>query len=144
MAINLSIAIAQLWGIDVCLWDLALKGGHCATMMNLKPKNSLAELGELGGENIEASLLEKFLVKHEAGVYLMPAPPSVSESELVTSKVVDQVMSFLQVRSPYLIVDAGNHLNDPVMNVRTLRCHPAHPGSGYRLGEILQRRAGCV
>ncbi len=117
VAINLSIAIAQLWGIDVCLWDLALKGGHCATMMNLKPKNSLAELGELGGENIETSLLEKFLVKHETGVHLMPAPSSVTEAELVTPKVVDQVMSFLQVRSPYLIVDAGNHLNEPVMNV---------------------------
>lgn len=117
LAINLSISLAQLWGIEVCLWDLALGGGHCATMMNLKPKKSLAELHGLMAESIDEELLEKYLVKHTAGVYLMPSPSSVSEAELVTGRMVDQVLPFLQGRSSYLVVDAGNHLNEPVMNI---------------------------
>jgi pilus assembly protein CpaE len=117
ISVNLSIAIAQLWGIDLCLWDMALSGGHCASLMNLKPKNSLADLEISPNEPVEEKFLEQLLIKHSSGIQLMPAPLSAAEAELVTSQTVDLVLPYLQGHSSYLIVDAGNHFTDQVITI---------------------------
>lgn len=117
ISVNLSIALAQLWGINVSLWDMALSSGHCASFMNLKPKNTLASLHDWPDESMDENLFAQLLIKHESGVRLMPAPVSPAEAELVTARTVDLVWSYLQGNSSYLIVDAGNHFTDPVMTI---------------------------
>ena len=117
ISVNLSIALAQLWGIDVCLWDMALTGGHCATLMNLIPKNALTDIKLPKNEAVDEGLLAQLLIKHDTGVQLMPAPLSAAQAELVTTDTVDLVLPYLQGHSSYLIVDAGNHFTDPVMTI---------------------------
>jgi pilus assembly protein CpaE len=117
ISVNLSIAVAQLWGIDVCLWDMALTGGHCASLMNLKPKNSLADLHDSLNEPVEEKSLEQLLIKHDTGIHLMPAPLSAAEAELVTPQTIELALPYLQGYSSYLVVDAGNHFTDPVITI---------------------------
>jgi pilus assembly protein CpaE len=117
ISVNLAIALAQLWGINVSVWDMALSTGHCAALMNMKPTNTLASLHDWPDEPVDDTLLAQFLIKHETGIQLMPAPISPSEAELVTPRTVDLVWSYLQGNSSYLIVDVGSHFTDPVMTI---------------------------
>lgn len=117
ISVNLAIALAQLWGINVSVWDMALFTGHCAAMMKLKPTNTLASLHDWPDEPVDDKLLEKFLIKHETGIQLMPAPISPSEAELVTPRTMDVVWSFLQRNSSYMVIDAGSSFTDPVMTI---------------------------
>jgi len=96
---------------------MALATGHCASMLNLKPKNTLASLHDWPDERIEESLLTQMIVKHETGIHLMPGPLSPTEAELVTPKTVDQVHSYLQGNSAYLVVDAGSSFSETAMTV---------------------------
>lgn len=117
LAINLAVAISQLWGIETCLWDMALSNGQCALMLNLKPKLTLTALHGWNEQFLDESLLRSMLLQHETGIKLLPAPESFEEAELITPAVIDLVWSPLQTIAPYLIVDAGNHFSEPVIPV---------------------------
>jgi pilus assembly protein CpaE len=117
ISVNLSIALAQLWKIDVCLWDMALSGGHCAYSLNLVPKYSLAAWGEKLVSSNDDTILSKMLMKHDSGVTLMPAPVSAAEAELVTTPVIDRVWTYLLAHFPYLVIDAGNHFSEATLTL---------------------------
>lgn len=117
IAVNLAIAIAQLHEIKTCLWDMALSGGQCALMLNLKPKNTLASLSDWPEGSIEESLLSSMILDHESGIALLPAPQFFEEGDLVTRATVDLVWPPLQLIAPFIVVDAGNHFSDPVISI---------------------------
>ena len=117
IAVNLAVAIAQLLEIKSCLWDMALSGGQCALMLNLKPKNTLASLADWPEGSIEEGLLGSMILDHASGISLLPSPQFFEEGDLVTRATVDLVWTPLQMLSPFIVVDAGNHFTDPVIPV---------------------------
>ncbi|MHC1740804.1 MAG: response regulator [Anaerolineaceae bacterium] len=117
LAVNLSIAISQLWGIETCLWDMVMGVGQCALMMNLKPISTIATLSDWTEQIVDESILRSMLLKHDSGIWLMPDAPGVEESELINTHIVDLVWPVVQTLSPYLIIDAGNHFSDPTLSI---------------------------
>ncbi len=117
IAVNLSIAISQLLEIKICVWDMAVYGGQCALMMNLRPKNSLALLAGWPEGTIEEGLLGSMILDHTSGVSLLPAPQLFEEGDLITRSTIDLVWTPLQLIAPYIVVDAGNHFSDPVISI---------------------------
>lgn len=117
IAVNLSIAISQLLGIETCLWDMALSSSQCALMLNLKPKNTPVSLAEWPETAIEESLLRTMILDHETGIKLLPAPQFFEEADLINKQIIDLVWPPLQMIAPYIIVDAGNHFTDPVISI---------------------------
>ena len=117
IAVNLSIALAELWGINVSLWDMALSSGHCAAFMNLSPKITLAKMHDWPDGPVDEELFTQFLMKHETGIQLMPAPVSPAEAELVTPRTVDLAWSYLLSNSSFLVVDAGSQFTDSIMTI---------------------------
>jgi pilus assembly protein CpaE len=117
IAVNLAIAISQLLEIKTCLWDMALSGGQCALMLNLKPKNTLASLADWPEGSIEEGLLSSMILDHASGISLLPAPQFFEEGDLVTRSTVELVWTPLQLLAPFIMVDAGNHFTDPIIAV---------------------------
>lgn len=117
IAVNLAVAIAQKLDIKTCLWDMALSGGQCALMLNLRPKNTLASLADWPEGSIEEGLLGSMILDHASGISLLPSPQFFEEGDLVTRATVDLVWPPLQLIAPYIVVDAGNHFTDPVISV---------------------------
>lgn len=117
IAVNLAIAISQLLEIKTCLWDMALSGGQCALMLNLRPRNTLASLAGWPEGTIEEGLLSSMILDHESGISLLPAPQAFEEGDLVTRATVDLVWPPLQLIAPYVVVDAGNHFTDPAISI---------------------------
>jgi len=117
VAVNLSIALAQLWTIEVSLWDMAISGGHCAFFLNLKPQAALASLSGWQAAAIEDNVLESMLNKHASGIKLMPSVLTALEAELVTSRLVSLTLPYLLETATYLVIDAGNHFTEPALDL---------------------------
>ncbi len=117
IAVNLTIALSQVWGGEAILWDMALMTGHCALMLNLKVEKSIASLSNWEEEIVEDKVVADLLIKHESGIKLMPAPHKPVEAELITTKIIDLVWPYLQRNSAYIVVDAGNHFTDPILTI---------------------------
>lgn len=112
IAVNLAVALAQLWGKNVPLIDLSLTNGHCALMLNIKPKNTLTTLAERDKEQIDAEIIESVLISHPSGVKLLPAPASPVEAELVTAATLEAIWPHFQSNYPFVVIDAGSQLNE--------------------------------
>jgi pilus assembly protein CpaE len=117
VAVNLSIALAQLWSIEVSLWDLAISGGHCAFFLNLKPQAALASLSGWQAAAIEDNVIASMLNKHATGIRLLPSVLTAMEAELVTSRLVGLTLPYLLENSTYLVIDAGNHFTEPALDL---------------------------
>lgn len=117
IAVNLAVAIAQVLEIKTCLWDMALSGGQCALMLNLKPKNTLASLADWPEGSIEEGLLSSMVVDHSSGISLLPSPQFFEEGDLVNRATIDLVWAPLQMLAPFIVVDGGNHFTDPIISV---------------------------
>jgi len=112
VAVNLAVALAQLWQTEVPLVDLALESGHCALMLDLKPKHSLADLADRGPEAIDDALLDGVLIRHDSGVRVLPAPPSPELADTITPTLVGTVLTMLQPQFPYLVVDTPSRFDE--------------------------------
>ena len=117
VAVNLSIALAQLWSIEVTLWDLAISGGHCAFFLNLKPQAALASLSGWQAAAVEDNVIASLLNKHATGIRLLPSVLNALEAELVTSRLVGLTLPYLLENPTYLVIDAGNHFTEPALDL---------------------------
>jgi pilus assembly protein CpaE len=117
VAVNLTIALSQLWGFEAILWDMALLAGHGSFLLNLKPAKTISMFADWQEAAVEEKLVTDLLLKHTSGIKFFPAPLKPSEAELVTLKTIDLVWPHLQGNSAFLVVDCGNHFTEPVLTI---------------------------
>lgn len=117
LAVNLSIALAQLWKIKVPLLDLALKSGHCALMLDLYPRQTITTLINWEDSMIDTETIEELLLEHKTGVKLLPAPHSAVEAELISVDTVDWVWPYLRATHPFIVIDGGSQLTEPILTI---------------------------
>jgi pilus assembly protein CpaE len=117
MAVNLSIALAHLWGIRVLLADMALKNGHCAMMLKLAPTRSLADLAKQKQPTFEPETIAPLLLDHESGIQLLPATGSPAEAELITPAAIDRLWPYFCTTYPFVVIDAGSELNEVALAI---------------------------
>lgn len=106
IAANLAVALAGTHGSSAIL-DLNLEAGDLVTLLDLKPSYSIAELCQ-NVRRLDASLLEGCLVPHSSGVQLLSAPGRVADSIHVTPEGINEVLSLVAHRFPFVIVDLGD------------------------------------
>jgi pilus assembly protein CpaE len=106
IAANLAVALAGTHGSSAIL-DLNLEAGDLVTLLDLKPSYSIAELCQ-NVRRLDASLLEGCLVPHSSGVQLLAAPTRVADSIHVTPEGINEVLSLVAHRFPFVIVDLGD------------------------------------
>ncbi len=116
VAVNLATALAMIWQVKVPLVDLSLQNGHCALMLNTKPRNTIVELAETITDEIDIELIEKTLHAHPSQVVVLPAPMTAAEAELVSPAVIQQVLPYLRVEYPFTVIDTGATMDDIVLS----------------------------
>jgi pilus assembly protein CpaE len=105
IAVNLAVALAQMWQIKVPLVDLNLESGQAAMMLDIKAQNTLAQLATTPVDDIDAELLSTCLIEHQSGVSLLPAPLRPELAEQVTSTAVNHLLSLTKGTFDYLVLD---------------------------------------
>ncbi|MCO6458917.1 MAG: hypothetical protein J5I93_26725 [Pirellulaceae bacterium] len=106
VAINLAAGLARQHG-RVCLVDLCLTTGDLASLLDVHPTYTLADLCENVGR-LDSTMFAQFLVPHEAAIHLLAAPRNPHESRLVTAKGVGQALVHARRQFPQTIVDLDN------------------------------------
>lgn len=111
LASNLAVAIAERTNGKVALLDLDLQFGDIPVMLNLFPEKNIADLAEkIGGMNPE--LLEEYLIEHESGVRVLPAPMNPEYAEYINGQIVERIIKTLLESYRYIIIDTAPIFND--------------------------------
>ena len=115
IAANLSIGLAQLWGQESALVDLALTAGQAALMLNLPLRNTWADLAPMEAEEIDREVLSQTLRSHPSGVHVLSAPRRVEDGELIQAAQVNRVLEILQQSYDYIVLDLPHNFSETTL-----------------------------
>jgi len=111
---NLAAGLHTLTRAGVVLVDLDLDFGDVATVLDLKPARTIADLVPFA-DRLDQDLLDDFLATHRTGVKVLAAPRRGQEAEGISGELVSQVLGLLTEVHPYVVVDTGTALDDAVL-----------------------------
>lgn len=104
LAVNVATALAKQHN-GVGLVDLKLEAGDLASLLDLRPNHTLADLCQ-NSKQMDRAIFERCLVKHEeTGVHLLAAPRHFSDVGHVTAGGVRQALTLARSSFPYVVVD---------------------------------------
>ena len=104
VACNLAVELADLVGADkVALVDLDYRFGQVATLLDVQPSYTIADLTE-SAEQIESSVIESAMVHHGTGVHVLARPNEFAQADMITAAHCAGVLSALQQMYEYVIV----------------------------------------
>ena len=107
IATNLAVALARKQG-KVALLDLNLIGGDVAVLLDLVPQRTIADL-LAGYAGIDEDVMESLMLRHNSGLYVLPAPFGGNlDSAGVSRAVVQGILQFMRSRCAFTIIDSGH------------------------------------
>lgn len=106
IAANVATSLAAKHG-SALLMDLRLQSGDLASLLDLQPSFTLADLSQ-NLSRLDDSLFEQILCRHTSGVHLLAAPTDATAAEAVSIKGVRRAMTMGIRRFPYLVMDLGS------------------------------------
>jgi pilus assembly protein CpaE len=110
VAVNLAAILANEHRMSL-LVDLRLEANDLASLLDLRPSHTLAELCQ-NPERIDHDLFERSLSKHASGVRLLPPPGSFIDAPGITAEGVRRTLSWGRRLYPYVVVDIDHALRE--------------------------------
>ena len=113
IACQLGSALQRL-GRRVAVVDLCLPLGDVDLHFDMRPRYTLADLGEQG-EGFDGAYLQSIAAEHASGVRVLAAPQDPEQAELVTASQVGRALGLLQLEYDFVIVDVARSWSEPVL-----------------------------
>lgn len=111
IAVNLAVAIAQLSKKKTAIIDLNLQFGDVAMLLDLLPQRTISDLvGE--PDYLDPATLESYLLDHNSGIKVLPAPLRPEYAEVVHNKQIEEILEMMKESYDYIIVDTNRSLDD--------------------------------
>lgn len=101
---NLAVELASLGGGNVTAVDLDYRYGQVATLLDVEPTYTLADLSG-SPEELEPSVMARALATHESGVKVLARPNQFSEADNITAAACMGVFTTLMQMNDYVVVD---------------------------------------
>jgi len=117
VATNVAIAAVADRPDRVILVDFALQFGGVATLLNLDPKQTLADVVRDESSLREPELLRTYAMRHDSGLHVLAAPAAPEAAETITSAHVALILSTLLEGYDMVVVDAGSTLDERVLAI---------------------------
>jgi pilus assembly protein CpaE len=117
IAANIAIAAVARRPDRVVLVDLALQFGGVATLLNLDPKQTLADVVRDETALREPEMLRTFAMRHDSGLHVLAAPAAPESSDAISPDHVNQILSTLLDGYELVVVDAGSTLDERVLTI---------------------------
>ncbi|HWR08542.1 response regulator [Sporomusa sp.] len=116
IAANLAVALAAETGLKIGIVDADLQFGDVALLLNLMPRATIADLVQ-NIEQLDAKLLEDYLVQFNNNVKLLPAPLRPEQAETVTGSHLSAILGTMRSSFSYTVVDTAPTFSDTMLAV---------------------------
>jgi pilus assembly protein CpaE len=116
-ATNLAYYLHQYTGKRTCIIDLDLQFGEVSTALRLRPRFTISDI--LSREDIDevdlAAHIDEYVVTHDSGVMVLPAPKDPSDADRIHPVDVQRVIEAARAKFDYVIVDTPAALTEIVL-----------------------------
>lgn len=118
VAVNLAVSLAEKNGDQsVVLFDMNMFFGEIPLFMEIKPRHHWGEITK-NISRLDNTFLMNILCKHSSGVCVLPSPNHLLNSHRIpTETMIEHLLSLMQKKFDFVVVDGGKHLNEPFLKV---------------------------
>ena len=113
IAVNLAVALATEAHQTVALVDMDTRFGDVAITMDIPVERSIADLAR-NLDNVDRNTLKDYLVQHDSGVRILPAPTRPSDWRNLTATHIRDVVDVLAQTHDFVILDTPGTFNEIV------------------------------
>lgn len=106
LAVNLGCALAADESNSVALIDLDMALGDADVFLDTIPDYTLADVAQ-NVSRIDLSLLKRSLTQHSSGLYLLPRPVQLQESEMIEPEDIQRIIGLLKASFTHVIFDTS-------------------------------------
>lgn len=119
MAVNVACGLAAAHPGEVLLVDAALQMGVCASMLDLRPRTTIADAVR-ERDRLDGVLLRQLAVPHPCGLHLLACPESAVEAADVDDEAIARVLNVARRSYRFVVVDTFPLLDRVVVAVLDL------------------------
>jgi len=101
---NLAVELSMMGEATVTLVDLDYRYGQVATLLDVEPNHTLADLSN-SPEELEPTVLARALAAHSSGVKILARPNCFSEADNITAAACMGVFTTLLQMNDYVVAD---------------------------------------
>ncbi|MCP4139964.1 MAG: response regulator/pilus assembly protein [Chloroflexi bacterium] len=105
LAVNLSLAMQELWQKPTLLLDLATTAGQVALMLNAPLKRTWADLARFSAGNIDSEAINSAINQYENGLSFIPSPTLPSEATPLEKETLKTALKILAKEYNYIFAD---------------------------------------
>ena len=118
---NLAWYLASRTGRRVCLVDLDLQFGEVVSALRLKPRWTMVDVvARYDEEGDLDSTIEDYLVPHDDGFWILPAPRHPAEADRIAMPDITRILEVLRRRFDYVVVDTSAQLSEVTLTALEL------------------------
>lgn len=111
IATNLGVGLAHAAPGEVAIVDLDLQFGDITSTLELNPEHTMADVTRASGP-VDSTALKVFLTARQENLFVLCAPNSPADGEIVSEQVVRRTIELLAEQFPYVIVDTSAGLSE--------------------------------
>ena len=103
-AANLAVELATIVPGRVTIVDLDYRFGQVATLLDVEPRYTLADLCSTP-EELDPQIIDRAVVRHGSGLYVLSRPASIAQADTITGASCVSLLSKLLQFNDYVVVD---------------------------------------
>ncbi len=111
IATNLAATLARATSANVVLVDMDTRFGDVAIMMDIAVEHSIADLARRI-EDLDRESIKDYLVHHNTGVTILPAPLHPTEWRNLTPMHIERIIDLLAQGHDYIVIDTPGTFNE--------------------------------
>ncbi len=104
VAVNMACMLALQPENTVALIDLDLAVGDADVFLDAIPDHTLADVSQ-NIARLDFTLLKRSLTKHSTGLYLLPRPVQLQDTELITPESIQKIIGLLRASFTHIVLD---------------------------------------
>jgi len=117
VAVNLSLALTELWQKPTILIDMVMVYGQIALMLNKSLKRTWGDITSIGKTDIDDDALNGIISSHDSGLRFLAAPKNPIEAEEVSPELLRQALDLLQPRFDYIVADLPHDFSNNTLEI---------------------------
>jgi pilus assembly protein CpaE len=112
VAVNFADSLLRSQGEQkVALIDMNLLFGEIPLFLNIKPAYNWEEIVR-NIARLDSTFLMNILSPHPSGIYVLPSPTRLVESNLATPAIIQKLLRMMQTVFDFVVIDSGQSLDD--------------------------------
>lgn len=114
VAINVAVALSQQ-DKEVALIECQPYAGTVARQMGLRPRRTLASLGQQEASAVDGTAVESCVTRHQTGIHVIPAPLGpATNTQPITPAHAEALIKHLDDLAKVVILDLGSQVSPTV------------------------------